>query len=153
MIGHLEITKELLKHNPDVNSVCVEDNGLETPLMYAAEAGHSHVVEELLMHGADIDFKDANLGTALHLAVQCKNKNIDTVNTLLKYGLEFPDRTIRSRFFRFFLTIRGVGFLALKTEFFGFFGFFSTKVVLFSIKISSKYATLDGRRTFGVYLD
>ena len=70
LIGRLEITKELLKYNPDINAVC-QDNGLKTPLMLAAELGHSDVVVELLNYGAEIDFKDANLGNALHLATQC----------------------------------------------------------------------------------
>ena len=37
--------------------------------------------------------------------------------------LEFPDRTIRFRFFRSFSTIRGSVFSREKTEFLGFFGF------------------------------
>ena len=86
MIGCLEITKELLKHNPDVNAVCEDDNGLKTPLMLASESGSLDVMEELVMHGADIDFKDANLGTALHLATQCEGENVENIKTLLKYG-------------------------------------------------------------------
>ena len=35
---------------------------------------------------SNIDFKDANLGNALHMAVQCVGKNVKIVKTLLKYG-------------------------------------------------------------------
>ena len=85
LIGRFEITKELLKYNPDINAVC-QDNGLKTPLMLAAEMGNSDVVVELLNHGADVDFKDSDHGTALHLATQWIGKNVKTVKTLLKYG-------------------------------------------------------------------
>ena len=63
MIGHLEITKELLKHNPDINAVRKDNNGLKTPLMLASETGSLDVMKELLMHGAFIA-KDSNQATA-----------------------------------------------------------------------------------------
>ena len=86
LVGHLKITKELLKYNPDVNAVD-DNNFYKTPLRYAAFMGNNvHVVEELLNHGADIDFKDV-FGTALHWAMQCEEGvNVDIVKMLLKRG-------------------------------------------------------------------
>ena len=56
--------------------------------------------------------------------VQVKRKVLFTFRKLgvfmLELEIEFPDRIIRSRFFRFFGTIRGSIFFRQKTEFFGF---------------------------------
>ena len=82
-----EIVEELLKHKADINALCTRAESIKmTPLMCAAEMGYSDVVQEFLHHGADVDFKDSDHGTALHLATQWVGKNVRIVKTLLKYG-------------------------------------------------------------------
>ena len=83
MGGYFMIVQELLKHEPEVNSF---SDGVHdfTPLMLAAGLGRSNVVEELLNHGASIDFKNAEFGTALHLAFQVEN--VEIAKRLLKLG-------------------------------------------------------------------
>ena len=80
--GNFKIVQELLKHEPEVNAF--SDGVFDTPLMYAAGMGRSDVVEELLNHGASIDYKNAEFGTALHLA--CESGNVEIVRRLLKLG-------------------------------------------------------------------
>ena len=82
-----EIVEELLKHKADINALCTRAESIKmTPLMCAAEMGYSDVVQEFLHHGADVDFKDANVGNALHFAMQHEYENVDTVKVLLKHG-------------------------------------------------------------------
>ena len=68
-----------------------------TPLMCAAFKGHFKIVEELLKHGADIDFSDPKYGSAMHLAMECEqvakaldlpmeNEHEQSVKILLKNG-------------------------------------------------------------------
>ena len=80
MGGNFKMVQELLKHEAEVNAI--SDN--ITPLMFAAGMGRSNVVEELLNHGASIDFKNAEFGTALHLA--CQVENVEIAKRLLKLG-------------------------------------------------------------------
>jgi ankyrin repeat protein len=49
----------------NVNALDGDDN---TPLQLASKGGHSEIVKQLLMHGADINVQDWSHTTALHLA-------------------------------------------------------------------------------------
>ena len=53
------------RHIIDVNAMDDDDN---TPLILASMGGHSEIVEQLLIHGADINVRDLSHKTALHLA-------------------------------------------------------------------------------------
>lgn len=53
----------MVEEKQDVDS---RDNVLNTPLHYAAKAGHIEAVEWLLDHGADINALNANDDTPLH---------------------------------------------------------------------------------------
>ena len=83
MFGYLDIVKELLKHQANINAISYRDRKL-TPLMLAAEHGHLEVVEELLKNGANIDSSDYHFGTSLHLAIDEAEPEI--VKTLLDNG-------------------------------------------------------------------
>ena len=50
-----------------INVNAMSDNN-NTPLQLASMEGHSDIVEQLLIHGADINVKDRSHRTALHLA-------------------------------------------------------------------------------------
>ena len=78
---HLEVVQELLKYKPNINAV---SQGVEEmiPLMCAAQIGSIEIVEELLKHGADINFNDPKSGSALHQAM----KHEEIVKILLKNG-------------------------------------------------------------------
>ena len=80
--GYLEGVVELLKHNPEVNTV--NDDCAMSPLHIAAYSGHLEIVQELLKHNANIDLGDVDNNTALHLATEkcC----IEIVKTLLENG-------------------------------------------------------------------
>ena len=73
--NRLEVVKELLKHKPDIDPI---KTGRLTPLMIAADRGYLEIMEELLQNGANINFRLALYGNALHYAIQ------HTVNTRWK---------------------------------------------------------------------
>ena len=83
MVGNLMIVQGLLKHEAEVNAFSYVVYDI-TPLMLAAAVGRLDVFEELLNHGASIDFKNAEFGTALHLA--CQSENVEIMKRLLKLG-------------------------------------------------------------------
>ena len=55
-----------------------------TPLMFAAVNGHFEIVEELMKHGAEINFSDPKYGSAIHLVLS--EGHVHIVRTLLKNG-------------------------------------------------------------------
>ena len=61
----------------NVNAMDDDDN---TPLGLASKGGHSEIVKQLLIHGADINAQDWSHRTALHLA----SKSNSLVNTKLR---------------------------------------------------------------------
>ena len=73
--GSLEKVKELISHgaavDPALTAWCVGALGIEgtTPLMFAAEYGHTNVVHALLKHGASKTAVDADGKNALARAV------------------------------------------------------------------------------------
>ena len=81
----LEIVQELLKHNPNVNAIAFREmHGERSPLMFAVMKGNGDIVEELLAHGADIDFSDSLLGNSLNIAIEMGH--VEMVKVLLKNG-------------------------------------------------------------------
>lgn len=63
-----------------------DESGL-SPIHWAADRGHSIILDLLLTHGADINLVDADCGqTALHYAVSCGH--MDSVKVLLKHGAD-----------------------------------------------------------------
>ena len=61
--------------------VHARDNTLRTALHLAAQNGHHHIAEKLLMSGADKDAQDTRGFTPLHLA---KNREVSTVLSRFK---------------------------------------------------------------------
>jgi ankyrin repeat protein len=78
--GYLDVCKDLIAHNADVNKTGW------TPLHYAATGGHGKIVELLLDHHAYIDAASPNASTPLMLA--SKYGTIDVVNQLLNAGAD-----------------------------------------------------------------
>lgn len=67
-----------------------DENGLG-PIHWAADRGHSHILEVLLQNGADVNLVDNEGGqTALHYAISCGH--VECVKILKKYG---ADATIK----------------------------------------------------------
>ncbi len=76
--------KELLESDKPVN-INAHDRDNKTPLMLAAELGHSEIAQYLIEHGkSQIDLQDQYKRTALIYAVI--HERYDIVQTLLKYG-------------------------------------------------------------------
>lgn len=78
--GHLDICKELIAHDADVNKTGW------TPLHYAATGGHGKIIELLLDNHAYIDAASPNASTPLMLAA--KYGTIDVVKQLLDAGAD-----------------------------------------------------------------
>lgn len=63
-----------------------DENGLG-PIHWAADQGHSHILEVLLLNGADVNLVDSEGGqTALHYAISCGH--IECVKVLKKHGAD-----------------------------------------------------------------
>ncbi len=75
--GQIDMMNFLLKKGADVN--CIGDELGETPLMAAAQMGHSKAVEILLGHGADPNVKTKEGKTALTLALEYHHPEIAAV--------------------------------------------------------------------------
>lgn len=79
-LGNIEVIKSLLNTPTltptDINLANEVDDG-KTPLMYAAEEGHTEIVELLLHKGADLNKKDKNGKTALMLAEENEDGDVD----------------------------------------------------------------------------
>ena len=60
-------------HPGNIMNVNAMDDDDNTPLGLASTGGHSEIVEQLLIHGADINVRDWNHRTALHLASKSYN--------------------------------------------------------------------------------
>ena len=77
--GHLEITRELLRLDPDLTSL--QDSDGRTPLHWAAMKGRVNIIDEILsvsLQSAEIRTKHGE--TVLHLAV--KNNQYEAVKYL-----------------------------------------------------------------------
>jgi ankyrin repeat protein/Tol biopolymer transport system component len=80
--GKLEAVKKMLEEDRDlVNAV---DSDAKTPLHLAAEYGHIHIVELLLVKGADINAKSGFKRTPLHFAASSGHDEI--VKLLIERG-------------------------------------------------------------------
>ena len=84
--GDLETVSELLARGSDPN-VPVEGT---TALWWAAQEGHTEVVDALLEAGADVDFVDRNGSTPLKQAVG--ERHTDIAERLLLRGADFHHR-------------------------------------------------------------
>jgi ankyrin repeat protein/beta-lactamase regulating signal transducer with metallopeptidase domain len=71
--GDIEQVKSLIAKNANVNLM---DNNGQTPLHYAAGAGHRHIVEFLITRGADVNAMDKNGETPLYYAGDAGWKNV-----------------------------------------------------------------------------
>ena len=83
--GNLKVVELILSTSKGAQ-IDEEDNGHRTPLMLAAEKGHSDVLLCLIDHGANVNKKDCNERTALHYA--SKRGDLKVVELLLSVGAE-----------------------------------------------------------------
>jgi len=70
--GNLQAVRYLLDQGADVNA---RENGGSTPLAEAAYYGHTDVIKELLLRGADLNLIGHD-GTALDIAVRRNNSAV-----------------------------------------------------------------------------
>ncbi|CAI6098229.1 unnamed protein product [Clonostachys chloroleuca] len=80
--GNVPWAKILISEHPRL--ISRKDNYGRTPLSWAVNQGHRHMVELLLGHGARVNFKDRSMLTALHIAINGQHR--DVVSILLKQG-------------------------------------------------------------------
>ena len=76
--GFVDVAKWLFDHGVSANShtghpgnvinINVRDDRDNTPLQLASKFGHSEIVDQLLVRGADISVQDENHRMPLHLA-------------------------------------------------------------------------------------
>ena len=85
-IGMLDWLKRLVDAGQDVNQ---RDRKERTPLMCAAEKGHTDCVEYLIQNGAQLDLKEDGL-TALHLAAL--EGHLEVMKRLLEAGQDVNQR-------------------------------------------------------------
>lgn len=89
--GHVEITKELLKHKIDLDSFSTIER---TPLHMACLKGHTEIAKLLIEAGANKNMKDFDESTPLHCASE--SGHIETIEYLVKEAK--VDITIRNKF-------------------------------------------------------
>lgn len=84
-VGHVELVRVLIKGKAQVDEVADDSFG-RTPLMLAAESGHTAVIRELVEANVDIDITSKQGWTALMFAA--KNGHVEAVQELLHYGAD-----------------------------------------------------------------
>jgi ankyrin repeat protein len=96
--GFLDVAKELVAWGADIND---KDDELPTPLILAAQNGHSHIVSWLVENGVDINYNheeiDANgdwewSGSALGEAI--RYGHLDIAEYLMDKGADISDRIL-----------------------------------------------------------
>ena len=102
-LGHFEMAALLLDHNALVNAATVDGY---TPLMMAAEAENTDLVNLLLSRGAKVNASlPGTLSTALHMAA--RRGDIETVRELCRAGADFRARAGKDSYKRTPLEICG----------------------------------------------
>jgi uncharacterized protein len=88
--GHGEFVEVLIGAGADVNA---RDSHGVTPLMEAARAGANRALQRLVFRKPDPSLRDAAGRSALHLACQSKQANVDTVRALIGVGADVEAQT------------------------------------------------------------
>jgi ankyrin repeat protein len=91
--GHLAVVNILLEKGADVNALSIRPKDC-TPIMGAADAGHTEVVQTLKSHGADLSVIPDDGVTTLEGAME--KGHLDTVKVLLEAigGLDYPTESV-----------------------------------------------------------
>ena len=82
--------KALIENNANIDAI---NNLKETPLKKAISYNYLHGINDLLNAGADVNKKDDNGNTPLHIAVD--TGKLDTIKALLEHN---PDKTIENNY-------------------------------------------------------
>ena len=77
--GYFDIVETLIQHGAIVDCIAITEQ--VTPLMLAAQGGHSRVVRFLISQGADVRAKNGYGNTALHCA--CRAGSLECVEALI----------------------------------------------------------------------
>jgi ankyrin repeat protein len=88
--GQAGVSELLVANGADIESTA--SNSHRTPLFEAVRAEHESIVELLIGNGANVNAKDSNAGTPLHLAAISGDYNI--VRLLLANGADANAKTI-----------------------------------------------------------
>jgi hypothetical protein len=72
--GHVDTVTILLQHDSEDNAI--RSGTLENALHLAAQAGHEEIVRSLLLHGADLEARNAAGLNALQIAVQERRTSV-----------------------------------------------------------------------------
>lgn len=88
--GDLDRVKELVENDPE--RVRQQDEEGRTPLHLAAEGGNHAVAEYLIARGADVNARDGQKRTALHLAVSRSSRPSPLIDLLLAGGADVNAR-------------------------------------------------------------
>ena len=104
----VEICKLLIDRGADVT--CVDKDG-NTPIHWAARAGHSEVLGLLLSKSCPLDVQNNNGETALHWAMRAGDRGTNAVKILVENGARV---NVFNRSFRRPLDVAAEGFSCLK---------------------------------------
>ncbi|XP_071494341.1 E3 ubiquitin-protein ligase mind-bomb-like [Diadema antillarum] len=97
--NHIDIARQLLEHASGSVNVA-ENGGKATPLHFATHLGYSEIIEMLVDHGADVNAKDKDADTALHVAVKRRRSSrreaVRSTSTFDKLREELRDTTLKT---------------------------------------------------------
>jgi Ankyrin repeats (3 copies) len=85
-IGRLDVVRELLAHGANPEIAWNQQQHEESLFIYAADKGHSEIVQLFLQVGFPVNYQDKNGRTALHFAKLRKNR--DLIQDLLNTGAD-----------------------------------------------------------------
>jgi ankyrin repeat protein len=89
--GHLEVVTWLLENDADLlKNINAQDGDGSTALHRAAEKGHAKIAAYLLSRGADPDIENTKNRTALSLAMEENNKEVEAVLTPVTKNVVAP---------------------------------------------------------------
>lgn len=97
-LGFLDVAKELVRWGADIHE---KEEECPTPLIYAVQNGHSHVVQWLVENGVDIDYEHESMdnsgnwewgGSALGEAI--RHGHLDIAEYLIDHGADVDTRII-----------------------------------------------------------
>lgn len=96
--GHADTLEYLLSYVSDSTRgeiLASTDGGANTPLHKASAKGHASVARVLIDHGASVDVENCDFMTPARMASTAKQKDWETVISILEGGPESPSHSFR----------------------------------------------------------